>query len=83
MRVLLCNHVVNVKGSPVECANGIQYVLDAVLPLHALLAFVYHGGQVLHMGFGRKTTKHLCHPSPTFGNVKPICDAVLKRCISL
>ena len=32
----------DVKGSPVVCANSIQNVLDPILPLHALLAFVYH-----------------------------------------
>lgn len=41
-------------GLPVVRADGVQDVLDAVLPLHSLLAFVYHGGQVLHVGFERE-----------------------------
>lgn len=40
--------------SPVERPNGIQNVLNPILPLHALLAFVYYRRQVLHMGFGKE-----------------------------
>lgn len=46
--------MVDVKGSPVVCPNCIQNVLDAILSLHPLLAFVYHRRQVLHMGFWKK-----------------------------
>lgn len=28
---------------PVVCANGIQNILDTILPLHPLLSFVNHG----------------------------------------
>lgn len=51
---VLKNHTVDVKGSPVVCADGIQNVLDPILPLQSLLAFVYHRCQVLHVGFGGK-----------------------------
>lgn len=68
----LCLNVVDVKCSPVVRANGIQNILDPILPLHALLAFVYHRRQVLHMGFGRKRILLSSPFSLTFRNVKPI-----------
>lgn len=45
---------------PVVGANGIQNILDTILPLHPLLGFVNHGWQVLQMGFTRKKG-HVCH----------------------
>lgn len=71
------------KYSPVVCANGIQNILDPILPLHALLAFVYHRRQVLHMGFGRKRTPLSSPFSLTFRNVKPILKVLPKKCINL
>lgn len=75
--------IVDVKGSPVVRADGIQNVLDPILPLHALLAFVYHSRQVLHVGFGRKRTLLSSSFSLTFRNVTPICKVVSKKCINL
>lgn len=72
--VFICNRAEKVKGSPVKRADGIQNILDSILPLHALLAFVYHRCQVLHVGFGGKKKKEylLFSFSLTFRNVKPL-----------
>lgn len=58
---------------PVVGANGVQNILDTVLPLHALLGFINHGWQVLQMGFKRKKNTHLSSPFRlAFRNAKSI-----------
>lgn len=71
------------SGLPVVQANGIQDILDPILPLHALFAFVYHRRQVLQMCFPRKRIPLSSPPSLTFRNVKPTWKVVPKKCIHL
>lgn len=65
---------------PVVGANGIQNILDTILPLHSLLGFVNHRWQVLQMGFKRKKSTRLSSPFRlTFRNAKPIWKGYLLR----